>query len=72
VREADSAGVDLAALPLTKLKTFSNKIEADVHRVLTPEGSVAARQHIGGTAPAAVRRAVARARKRLKRKRLDP
>jgi len=72
VREADSAGVDLAALPLTKLKTFSNKIEADVHRVLTPEGSVAARQHIGGTAPTAVRRAVARARKRLKRKRLDP
>jgi argininosuccinate lyase len=67
VREADSAGVDLAALPLMKLKTFSKKIEADVHRVLTPEGSVAARNHIGGTAPAEVRRAVARARKRLKK-----
>jgi argininosuccinate lyase len=66
VREADRAGVDLAALSLMKLKTFSKKIEADVHRVLTPEGSVAARKHIGGTAPAEVRRAVARARKRLK------
>jgi argininosuccinate lyase len=66
VREADSAGVDLAALPLSSLRAFSNKIEADVKRILTPEGSVAARKHIGGTAPAEVRRAVARARKRLK------
>jgi argininosuccinate lyase len=67
VRAADEAGVDLAALPLMKLKTFSRKIEADVHRMLTPEGSVAARKHIGGTAPAEVRRAVARARKRLRK-----
>jgi argininosuccinate lyase len=66
VRAADDAGVDLAALSLTTLKTFSRKIEADVHRVLTPEGSVAARKHIGGTAPAEVRRAIARARRRLK------
>jgi argininosuccinate lyase len=35
--------------------------------MLTPEGSVAARKHIGGTAPAEVRRAVARARKRLRK-----
>jgi argininosuccinate lyase len=38
-----------------------------VKRVLTPEGSVAARNHVGGTAPAQVRAAVARARKRLSR-----
>jgi argininosuccinate lyase len=66
VREAERAGVDLAALPLAKLQGFSKKIEADVLRLLTPEGSVAARKHIGGTAPAEVRRAIARARKRLK------
>ena len=67
VRAADAAGVDLAALPLTTLKGFSPKIGADVQGVLTPEGSVAARRHRGGTAPAAVRRAVARARRRLRR-----
>jgi len=67
VREAERAGVDLAALPLAKLKSFSGKIGSDVQRVLTPEGSVAARSHRGGTAPAEVRRAVARARKRLRR-----
>jgi len=38
-----------------------------VKRALTLEGSVAARNHIGGTAPAQVRRAVERARKRLKK-----
>jgi argininosuccinate lyase len=57
--------VDLAALPLGKLKTFCKQIGADVKEVLSPEGSVAARDHIGGTAPAQVRSAVARARKRL-------
>jgi argininosuccinate lyase len=67
VREAERLGVDLAALPLSKLKAFSKEIGADVKRVLTPEGSVAARDHVGGTAPAQVRSAVARARKRLSR-----
>ena len=67
VREAERAGVDLATLPLEKLKTFSPKIGPDVKQALTLEGSVAARRHAGGTAPAEVRRAVARARKRLKR-----
>jgi argininosuccinate lyase len=38
-----------------------------VRRALTPEGSVAARRHAGGTAPAEVRKAIARARTRLKR-----
>jgi argininosuccinate lyase len=36
-----------------------------VHQVLTAEGSVASRAHIGGTAPEAVRAAIARARKAL-------
>jgi argininosuccinate lyase len=67
VREAERMGVDLAALPLSKLKSFAKKIGPDVKRVLTPEGSVAARNHVGGTAPAQVRAAVARARKRLSR-----
>ncbi|HVJ25751.1 MAG TPA: argininosuccinate lyase, partial [Burkholderiales bacterium] len=67
VREAEAAGVDLAALPLVKLKAFSAKIGPDVKQALTLEGSVSARRHVGGTAPAQVRRAVARARKRLTR-----
>jgi argininosuccinate lyase len=67
VREADRAGVDLAALPPAKLRAFSSLIGSDVKKILTPEGSVAARAHRGGTAPAEVRRAVARARKRLAR-----
>jgi argininosuccinate lyase len=59
--------VDLAALPLAKLKGFSSLVASDVKKILTPEGSVAARSHRGGTAPAEVRRAIARARKRLGR-----
>jgi argininosuccinate lyase len=65
VREAERVGVDLAALPLSKLRTFSKEIGPDVKGVLTPEGSVAARNHVGGTAPVQVRAAVVRARKRL-------
>jgi argininosuccinate lyase len=67
VREAERRGTDLSRLPLATLKRFSSKIGADVKRVLTPEGSVAARDHPGGTAPAQVRKAAARARKRLAR-----
>jgi argininosuccinate lyase len=67
VREAERLGVDLAALPLPTLKRFSPKIGPEVKNLLTPEGSVAARNHIGGTAPAQVRAAVTRARKRLSR-----
>jgi argininosuccinate lyase len=67
VREAERVGRDLAALPLATLKRFSPKIGADVKGVLTPEGSIAARNHVGGTAPRQVRAALARARKRLSR-----
>ncbi|MCX7961739.1 MAG: argininosuccinate lyase [Burkholderiales bacterium] len=65
VREAERRGCALAALPLAVLRRFHRAIGADVARVLTPEGSVAARDHEGGTAPAQVRRAVARARRAL-------
>jgi argininosuccinate lyase len=65
VREAERRGVDLAALPLAVLKGFSKEIGPDVKRVLSPQGSLDSRNHPGGTAPAAVRQAIARARKRL-------
>jgi argininosuccinate lyase len=58
-------GCDLSELPLETLRAFSTQIESDVFEVLTLEGSVAARDHIGGTAPAQVRAAIARARQRL-------
>ncbi|MEW5894031.1 MAG: argininosuccinate lyase [Pseudomonadota bacterium] len=65
VRAAEAKGCDLADLPLTELQGFSNLIADDVYAVLTLEGSLAARQHIGGTAPEQVRAAIARARARL-------
>ena len=58
-------GRDLAALSLDELRRFSVVIDRDVFEVLTLEGSVAARNHIGGTAPAQVRAAIERARARL-------
>lgn len=59
------AECDLASLPLATLKDFHQAIEEDVFDVLTLEGSVAARNHIGGTAPAQVREAVTTARAAL-------
>ena len=58
---------DLAELSLDELRRFSPAIGADVFDILSLEGSVAARDHVGGTAPAQVRVAVARARARLGR-----
>ncbi len=56
---------DLAQMSLEELRQFSALVESDVFQVLTLEGSVAARDHVGGTAPAQVRRAVQRARERM-------
>lgn len=56
---------DLSEMTLAELQQFSDVIEQDVFDVLTLEGSVAARNHIGGTAPDQVRAAVKRARERL-------
>jgi argininosuccinate lyase len=58
-------GCDLADLQLAELRRFSNSIDEDVFDHLTLEGSVAARDHLGGTAPAQVRAAIQRARARL-------
>ena len=65
VRHADSLNADLSDLPLQALQTFSGLIDADVYEVLTPEGSLNARNHLGGTAPAQVRAQVARWRQLL-------
>lgn len=56
---------DLGELTLAELQQFSNQIEQDIYDVLTLEGSVAARNHLGGTAPQQVRAAVSRARNSL-------
>ena len=58
-------GKDLSEMTLEELKQFSNEITADVFDILTLEGSVAARNHIGGTAPDQVRAAADRAKVRL-------
>ncbi|WP_027329709.1 argininosuccinate lyase [Marinimicrobium agarilyticum] len=58
-------GKDLSEMTLDELKQFSETIEEDVFEVLTLEGSVAARNHTGGTAPEQVRAAVKRARATL-------
>ncbi len=67
VRAADARGCDLAALGLPELRRFSALIGADVFKVLSLEGSLASRDHAGGTAPRRVRAAVKRARKSLGR-----
>lgn len=59
-------GKDLAQMSLAELQQFSSHITDDVFAVLTLEGSVNARNHIGGTAPAQVRAAVQRGRELLK------
>ena len=66
VRHADGKSCDLADLSLKELREFSEMIDDDIYQVLTLEGSLASRNHIGGTAPEQVRKAVARARERLK------
>ena len=57
---------DLPDCSLDELQQFSKVIEDDVYAVLTLEGSVSSRNHIGGTAPDQVRAAVKRARDRIK------
>ena len=75
VGRAVRAGVeqdrDLSEMSLQDLQDFSPVIEADVFSVLTLEGSVAARDHTGGTAPGRVRSAVADAQARLAARRRE-
>jgi len=62
VKYGVDSGKDLAEMSLDELRRFSDQIEQDVFDVLTLEGSVNARDHIGGTAPAQVLAAVQRGR----------
>lgn len=56
---------DLSELTLSELQHFSNLITEDVFDYLTLEGSIAARKHIGGTAPDTVRHAIQTARQNV-------
>jgi len=56
---------DLSELSLEELQQFSDKIDSDVFNILTLEGSVAARSHLGGTAPSTVKKAIENARKQM-------
>ncbi|GDX60666.1 argininosuccinate lyase [Nitrosomonadaceae bacterium] len=65
VRFAENKNLDLSKLTLPELKNFSRLVEKDIFMVLTLEGSIQSRDHIGGTAPSQVRIAIKQARKEL-------
>ena len=65
VRYAVDKKVELSDLPLATLQQFAPEISNDVYAVLTLEGSLNSRNHIGGTAPAQVKAAISRARAAL-------
>lgn len=65
VRYAIDQQCQLDAVSLDTLKGFSELIDDDVYDVLSPKGSIESRNHYGGTAPAQVRQALARARQRI-------
>ena len=66
VLACEQRSCDLVDLSIAELREFSPLINDDIFSVLTLEGSVAARNHAGGTAPAQVVEAIKRARGRLK------
>ncbi len=66
VRFCEVRKCDLADLSLPQLQQFSTLIEDDVYAALTLDGALNARSHIGGTAPARVKSAIAKARQALK------
>jgi argininosuccinate lyase len=65
VRVAAESKRGLEELSLDELRAFSPLVGDDVYAVLTPEGSAALRNHVGGTAPSQVRSAIARTKHRL-------
>ena len=65
VRDCVDADCALTDLSIEQLRGYSPLVEADIYDVLSLEGSVAARDHVGGTAPQQVRLAIARHRKIL-------
>jgi argininosuccinate lyase len=72
VRRADERGCALPQLPLAELQALAPQIGADVLDALTLEGSVAARNHVGGTAPTQVAAQVARWRQTLEQRGRTP
>ena len=63
VQLAVSQGKALEELSLAELNgNKTNVIEQDIYEVLTLQGSIASRDHLGGTAPTQVRAAIARAK----------
>jgi argininosuccinate lyase len=64
VKYAEQKGCDLARIGLAELQNFSALIGEDVYQVLTLEGSLESRNHIGATSPNQVKAAIARARQR--------
>ena len=65
VKSASTRGLNLSDLPLQELQAFSKAIEADVYDVLSLHGSLHARNVLGGTAPAQIRKQIERHRTRL-------
>jgi argininosuccinate lyase len=65
VRLAVERGCALDALPLAELQRLAPQVGDDVRDVLTTAGSIAARDHVGGTAPAQVQAQVAQWHARL-------
>lgn len=66
VVKAIERGVELQALPIEELSSFSTLIGADVFASLTLEQTLATKTQVGGTAPKRVSEALAEARKFLK------
>ena len=72
VRAADVKGCDLPQFSLDELRIAmahvpgaAERLGDDIFAVLTVEGSLASRRHVGGTAPEQVRAAIARARQQI-------
>ncbi len=65
MRHAQDNDLKLHEISLEQLQSFSDLINADVFDVLSLEGSVGSRNHVGGTAPEQVEKAVREARQRL-------
>ena len=68
VRLAERKGVALHELTLAQLRSEVPQLGEQAHEVLSLEGSLAARDHVGGTAPREVRKAATAARRRLERR----
>ncbi|MEK7303103.1 MAG: argininosuccinate lyase [Pseudomonadota bacterium] len=65
VQYAEQKGSDLNEIELSELQKFSPQIESDIFAVLTLEGSMGSRKHIGGTAPEQVQAAIQKAKEWL-------